>query len=114
MDDKKSSGKPVGTITAEQIVAVLQSDLWELAQKMAAAMNAAKAGSIIDDSEEPVRDAHADFRQQSFQKAIDLLASQQGREAFSPSASCERPGGSVAEQRHEERHTQDRQRRRRD
>jgi len=95
-------------------VAASQGELWELAEKMAMAMNEAKAGSIIDDSEEPVRDAHADFRQQSVQKAIDLLASQQGQEAFSPSASRERSGGSVAEQRQKERHTQDRQRRRRD
>ena len=75
-------------ITAEQILAELQGDLKALAEKMAAALNAAKAGRIIADTEEPVRDAHAEFRQQAFQKAIDLLARHAGQEAFSPSAQC--------------------------
>jgi len=117
MDDSKRVdgrvGKSAGKVTAEQIVAMLQGDLWELAQKMAVALNDAKAGRIIDDSEEPVRDAHAEFRQQSFQKAINLLASQQGQEDFSPSASRERSGGPLAEQGPQVRHAQNRQRRRR-
>jgi len=54
-----------------------------LAGKMAAAMNAAQAGHIIADSEEPVRDAHAEFRQQAFERALGLLQDKQ--EAFSPS-----------------------------
>jgi len=102
-----------GAITAAQIVAMLQGDVWELAEKMAAAMNAAKPGRIINDSEEPVRDAHADFRQQAYQKVVDL-ASRQAAEAFSPSASRERPrGDSVEEQGKTDGHAQDRQRRRR-
>jgi len=72
-------------ITAEELLAELQGDLKVLAERMAAAMNAAKAGRIIADTEEPVRDAHAVFRQQAFQKAIDLLARHAGQEAFSPS-----------------------------
>jgi hypothetical protein len=51
---------------------------------MAAAMNDAKAGRIIADSEEPVRDAHGKFRQQAYEKVISLLQAKQ--EAFSPSA----------------------------
>jgi hypothetical protein len=73
-------------ITAEELLAELQEDLKALAEKMAAAMNAAKAGRIIADTEEPVRDAHAEFRQQAYQKAIDLLAKHAGQGAFSPSA----------------------------
>jgi hypothetical protein len=46
-------------------------------------MNSAKAGRIIADTEEPVRDAHAEFRQRAFQKALSLLQAKQ--EAFSPS-----------------------------
>jgi hypothetical protein len=80
-------------ITAEQIEAVLQDDIKALAQQLAAAMNAAKAGRIIADSEEPVRDAHGEFRQRAFQKVIDLLAKQQGQEAFSPSARRQRQVG---------------------
>ena len=72
-------------ITPEQLDAVLQEEYQALKQRICEAMNAAKAGRIIADSEEPVRDAHAEFRQQAYQKAIDLLAAQAGQEAFSPS-----------------------------
>jgi hypothetical protein len=47
-------------------------------------MNAAQAGRIIADTEEPVRQANAVFREQGYEKAISLLQNQQ--EAFSPSA----------------------------
>jgi hypothetical protein len=77
-------------ITAEELVAQLQGDLGELAEKMASAINSAKLGRIIADSEEPVRDAHAIFRQQAYQKAIDLLSKQLAQEAFSPSAHAQR------------------------
>jgi len=76
MEDKK--------VTPEEMEAALATDVRELAQRMAAAMNAARDGRIIADSEEPVRDAHAQFRQQAYQKAVDLLQAKQ--EAFSPSA----------------------------
>lgn len=71
-------------ITREQVQAALQEDFAELAGRIAAAMNAAQAGRIIADSEEGVRDAHAEFRQRSYQTAVELLQSQ--RESFSPSA----------------------------
>ncbi|MCD4824946.1 MAG: hypothetical protein K8S55_10075 [Phycisphaerae bacterium] len=71
-------------VTAEEIKAMLAGDIDVLAEKMAAAMNTAKAGRIIADSEEPVRDAHGQFRQQAYEKAISLLQARQ--EAFSPSA----------------------------
>ena len=82
MEDKR--------ITAEELVAQLQGDLRVVAEKMAAAINSAQLGRIIADSEEPVRDAHAIFRQQAYQKAIDLLAQRMGQEAFSPSAHAQR------------------------
>ena len=88
MDDQR--------ITPEQIQAELQGEFRALAEQMAAAMNAAKDGRIIADSEEPVRDAHALFRQQAYQKVIDLLAKQKGKEAFPPSA--KRHLGKVEEQ----------------
>jgi hypothetical protein len=88
MDDQR--------ITAEQLLAELQGDLRVLAEKMAAAINSAKLGRIIADSEEPVRDAHAVFRQQAYQKAIDLLAQRLAQEDFSPSAQPK--PGEVAEQ----------------
>ncbi|MDK1039767.1 MAG: hypothetical protein QGD91_12835 [Actinomycetota bacterium] len=76
MDDAK--------VTAEEIEAILVGDIRALAGEMAAAMNTAKAGRIIADSEEPVRDAHGRFRQRAYEKVIRLLQAKQ--EAFSPSA----------------------------
>jgi hypothetical protein len=76
MEDKR--------VAPEEIEAALAADFRALAEQMAAAMNQARDGSIIADSEEPVRDAHAAFRQQAYQKALDLLQAKQ--EAFSPSA----------------------------
>ena len=49
------------TVTAEEIEAMLAGDIDALAKEMAAAMNAAKAGRIIADSEEPVRDVHGKY-----------------------------------------------------
>jgi hypothetical protein len=70
-------------VIAEELKAALAGDMDRLAEKMAAAMNAARAGHIIADSEEPVRDAHAEFRQKAFEQALRLLQNKQ--EAFSPS-----------------------------
>ena len=76
MEDKR--------VTAEQILAEIGMDIECLAQKVADAINNAQAGAIIDQSEEQVRDAHAELRQKTYQKAISLLEDSQ--QAFSPSA----------------------------
>ena len=78
-------------ISAQELKQALAGEFDQLAQTMAEAMNAAQDGRIIAASEEPVRDAHAVFRQQAFQKALGLLQGKQ--EAFSPS------GPRTAEQR---------------
>ena len=83
MDDKR--------ITAEELLAELQGDMEALAEKMASAINAAEVGHIIDESEEPVRDAHAVFRQQAYQKAMNLLGKRMAQEDFSPSAQPTQP-----------------------
>ena len=62
----------------------MAADFDRLAEEVAAAMNAAKDGHIIADTEELVREANAVFREQMYAKAIRLLQSKQ--EAFSPSA----------------------------
>ena len=87
MDDKK--------ITAEELKAAWAKDVDALAEKVAAAMNAARPGNIIDESEEPVRDASAEFRQRLYQKAVDLLQDKDLQEAFSPSEDS--PGGGLEE-----------------
>ena len=76
MEDKK--------ITAEELLEAMDFDLKDMAQKVADVINNATPGAIIAESEEPVRDANAEFRQRLYQKAIDLLDDKQ--EAFSPSA----------------------------
>ena len=76
MEDKR--------VTAEELKHALAADMDRLAEEVAQAMNAARAGRIIADSEEPVRDAHAEFRQRAYQKALELLQTKQ--ESFSPSA----------------------------
>jgi hypothetical protein len=75
MEDKR--------ITAAELKEALSGDLDGLFAELAEAMNAAQPGRIIADSEEPVRDAHAEFRQRAYQKALELLQARQ--ESFSPS-----------------------------
>lgn len=71
-------------VTAQELKQALAADIDRLAEELAQAMNAAREGHIIADSEEPVRDAHAEFRQRAYQKAVELLQTKQ--ESFSPSA----------------------------
>ncbi len=80
MEDKR--------ITAEEILAEIDTDVEQIAQKVADAINNAQAGAIINQSEEPVRDAHAVFRRTTYQKALSLLEKKQ--QAFSPSAEISR------------------------
>lgn len=77
MEDKR--------ITAEELAAALQGDVKVLAEAMAEAINKARLGRIIADSEELVRNAHADFRQKAYQRALDLLQNKALQEDFSPS-----------------------------
>ena len=69
-------------ISVEQLKQAMAADFEQLAQLVADAMNAAKDGSIIADTEELVRDANAQFRERVYAKAIGLLQDKQ--EAFSP------------------------------
>jgi len=75
MEDKR--------ITAEDILAEIDIDIKQVAQEIADAINNAQAGAIINQSEEQVRDAHAVFRQTTYQKALSLL--EKNQQAFSPS-----------------------------
>ena len=81
MDDKR--------VTAEEILAKIGVDVERMAQKVADAINNAEAGAIIDQSEEEVRDAHAELRQKTYQKAISLL--DENQQAFSPSPESSGP-----------------------
>ena len=76
MEDKK--------ITVKELQLAVEQEFAGMVQEVVEAINSAKPGSIIADTEEPVRDANAKFKQQIFQKALSLL--QKKQEAFSPSA----------------------------
>jgi hypothetical protein len=71
-------------VNVEELKQVMAADFDRLVEEVAVAMNAAKDGRIIADTEEPVRDAHAGFRERVYAQVIRLLQSKQ--EAFSPSA----------------------------
>ena len=75
-------------ISKEQLRQVLTEDFERLLDQVVAAVNEAPPGHIIDQSEEPVRDAAGQFRQQLFARALKLRS--QG-EAFSPGRRPERP-----------------------
>jgi len=76
MDEKR--------ITADELLAEIDLDVKQMAQKVADAINRAQAGAIINQSEEPVRDANALLRKATYQKALSLLEKKQ--QAFSPSS----------------------------
>ena len=85
MDDVK--------ITADELKAALAGDFDRMVDEIASAMNAAKAGRIIADSEEPVRDANAEFRQRAYEQAVRLL--QEKQESFFPSPETASQQGSA-------------------
>jgi len=83
-----------GTITKKQLKELLAEDVEVMLEEVVEAMNQARPGSIIDDSEELVRDAAGEFRRRLFQKALELRGQS---EAFSPSAPRERRRDSLEE-----------------
>jgi len=68
----------------DQLRKEMQADFEALLDHVARSVNRAKAGRVIADSEEPVRDAAAVFRERVYQKAIELRTQAEGP-AFSPS-----------------------------
>jgi hypothetical protein len=64
----------------------LAGEIEQLAQETAKALNDARDGKIIADSEWIVREAMARFRQKVFEKAVQMKADKAARAAFSPSA----------------------------
>jgi hypothetical protein len=72
----------------------LTKDFEGLLDQVSQSVLQAKAGRVIVDSEELVRDAVAEFRQRMYQKALELRV-QTEKSAFSPSSDRGR-GNSVA------------------
>lgn len=81
-------------ITKEQLKQALSMDFDRLIEDVVEAVNRAKPGRIIDDSEEPVRDAAGQFRRMVFEKALELRGH---REAFSPSGPSNESAPSLEE-----------------
>lgn len=72
------------SISTQQLKEALGGDFDTLLQEVVAAVNQARSGRIIADSEGPVRQATALFRERLYQKALHLRQ-QQWESAFSPS-----------------------------
>ena len=73
------------TLSADVLLEQLRGRFEQLCQEVAAAVNQAPAGQVINASEEKVRDLLADFRQATYQAAIQLRTDA-AQAAFSPSA----------------------------
>jgi hypothetical protein len=74
------------TISADDLLEQLRERFQRLCQDVTAAVNAAPPGQVINASEEKVRDLLADFRQATYQAALQLRLDA-AQAAFSPSAS---------------------------
>lgn len=79
MDDVKVPG-----IDAKQLEKSLREEIERCLAAVVAAVDGARVGSIIDDSEEPVRVATGRLRQKIFEKAIQMKTDA-AEAAFSPS-----------------------------
>ena len=79
MDDRK-----LPSIDAEKLKELLENEFEQCIADVTQAVNDGRAGSVIDDSEEPVRQAMGVFRQQVFEKAIQMKINA-AQAAFSPS-----------------------------
>jgi hypothetical protein len=81
-------------MSKEQLKALMAEDVDAIFDEVVQAMNRARPGHIIDDSEAFVREAAGEFRRRLFEKALKLRSQ---REASSPSADREEPGDAVAQ-----------------
>ena len=72
-------------IEAEQLQELLKDDIEKCIAEVTEAVNTARAGSVIDDSEEPMRISTGQLRQKIFEKALQMKIDA-AEAAFSPSA----------------------------
>ena len=84
------------TFSADALLQQLRGRFEQLCQDVAGAVNAAPAGQVINGSEEKVRDLLADFRQATYQAALQLRTDA-AQAAFSPSV-APADGKALAEQ----------------
>ena len=80
MDERK-----LPKIQAKKLEDLLKDDIEKCIAEVTEAVNAARAGSVIDDSEEPVRISTGQLRQKIFERALQMKIDA-AEAAFSPSA----------------------------
>jgi len=83
-------------IEAEELRQAVAGDFEKMLKDTADALNKARDGAIIADSEWIVREAMARFRQKVYEKAVQLKADKAAKAAFSPSA--QRQGNAASRQ----------------
>ena len=83
-------------IEPEELRQAVASDFEKMLEETADALNQARDGAIIADSEWIVREAIARFRQKVFETAVQMKADKAAKAAFSPSA--QRQGGAAPRQ----------------
>ena len=81
-------------IEPEELKRAMAAELEQLLQETTDALNKARDGAIIADSEWIVREAMGRFRQKVFEKGVQMKADKAAKAAFSPSA---QPQGNAAE-----------------
>jgi hypothetical protein len=74
----------VPEIDAQELEKSLREDIEKCLAAVVQAVNQARIGAIIDDSEEPVREATGQLRQKIFEKALQMKT-EAAEAAFSPS-----------------------------
>jgi hypothetical protein len=74
----------VAEIDAHQLEKSLREDFERCLAAVVQALNQARIGAIIDDSEGPVREATGQLRQKIFEKAVQMKT-EAAQAAFSPS-----------------------------
>jgi hypothetical protein len=80
--------KQLPWVSPEKLKQELQGMVDGLAEQIMASINQARAGHLIDDSEEPVREAGREFIRAAFQKALQHKIDA-AEASFSPSAGHE-------------------------
>ncbi len=76
---------PLPDVSQEKYLAEMRAELEEVLRKVVDAVNAAEAGRIIADSEEPVRELFGEFQRKAYQRALQMKGDA-AEASFPPSA----------------------------
>jgi len=99
-------------IEPAELKQAMAGEIEELLKETADALNKARDGAIIADSEKIVHDAMARFRKKVYEKAVQMKADKAAKAAFSPSAQrrgqgSKRQGGAGRQSSDDERNDSD-------